>query len=105
MDRALDVEGSVPLVVDLDGTLTLSDTLHEGLAQLLFRAPSFATGSLPRPSRRIATLKRAIADRRPLDVSRLPYRQDLVELINREKLRGRPVHLVTAADQSTADAV
>jgi 4-hydroxybenzoate polyprenyltransferase/phosphoserine phosphatase len=105
MASALDVESSVPLVVDLDGTLTVSDTLYEGFAQLLFKAPLSALLSLSRLPRGIAALKRDVAQRSPLNVANLPYRPDLVELANREKLRGRPVHLVTAADQSTADAV
>ncbi len=105
MTDALDVEISVPLVVDLDGTLTVSDTLYEGFAQLLFGAPLAALASLPHLRHGIAALKREIARRSPLNVASLPYRQDLVELVNREKLRGREVHLVTAADQSTADEV
>jgi len=105
MSSALDVESSVPLVVDLDGTLTVSDTLYEGFARLLFGAPLSALAILPHLWHGIAALKREITRRSPLNVAGLPYRQDLVELINHEKLRGRPVHLVTAADQSTADAV
>jgi 4-hydroxybenzoate polyprenyltransferase/phosphoserine phosphatase len=105
MTEGLDVEISVPLVVDLDGTLTVSDTLYEGFAQLLFGAPLSALATLTHLRHGIAALKREIARRSPLNVADLPYRHDLVELINREKLRGRPVHLVTAADQSTADAV
>ena len=37
MTIALNIETSVPLVVDLDGTLTLSDTLYESFAKLLFQ--------------------------------------------------------------------
>ena len=32
-------EASLPLVVDLDGTLTLTDTLHESLIQIIKHSP------------------------------------------------------------------
>ena len=39
MTRALNIETGVPLVVDLDGTLTLTDTLYESFAKFLFQNP------------------------------------------------------------------
>jgi 4-hydroxybenzoate polyprenyltransferase len=105
MASALDIEARVPLVVDLDGTLTLSDTLYESFAKLLFGDPVRALASLAHLRRGPAAIKRQIADRcRPAPAS-LPYREPLLELIRTEKARGRPVHLVTAADQRLADLV
>lgn len=36
--------GKLPIVVDLDGTLVLSDTLHETAAMALFRNPLGSQG-------------------------------------------------------------
>jgi 4-hydroxybenzoate polyprenyltransferase/phosphoserine phosphatase len=105
MASALDIEARVPLVVDLDGTLTLSDTLYESFAKLLLGNPVRALLSLPHLGRGRAAIKRHIADRcRPVPGS-LPYREPLLDLIRAEKARGRPVLLVTAADQQVADQV
>jgi 4-hydroxybenzoate polyprenyltransferase/phosphoserine phosphatase len=105
MASALDIEARVPLVVDLDGTLTLSDTLYESFAKLLFGDPVRALMSLPHLGGGPAAIKRHIADRcRPAPGS-LPYREPLLDLIRAEKAHGRPVHLVTAADQQLADLV
>jgi 4-hydroxybenzoate polyprenyltransferase len=105
MASALDIETRVPLVVDLDGTLTVSDTLYESFAKLLFRDPMAALASLLRLGRGPAAIKRFIAERSRLDVASLPYRTELTDLIRAEKARGRPIHLVTAADQAVADQV
>ena len=105
MARALDIEIGVPLVVDLDGTLTVTDTLYESFARLLFHDPPAALASLARIGHGPAAAKRYLAERCRLDVATLPYRTELIELMKTERARGRPIHLVTAADQSVADLV
>ena len=105
MASALDIELGIPLVVDLDGTLTVTDTLHEGFAKLLFRAPLEAFASLFYLVRGRAAVKRFITQRSQADPATLPYRSDLLDLLKGEKARGRQIHLVTAADQAIADAV
>jgi 4-hydroxybenzoate polyprenyltransferase len=105
MASALDIETRVPLVIDLDGTLTLSDTLYESFAKLLFADPVRALASLARLGGGPAAVKRHIADRCQPDPRSLPYRQALIDLIRTEKARGRLIHLVTAADQKVADLV
>jgi beta-phosphoglucomutase-like phosphatase (HAD superfamily) len=105
MARALDIEIGVPLVVDLDGTLTVTDTLYESFARLLFHDPPAALASLARIAHGPAAAKRYVAERCRLDVATLPYRTELIELMKTERARGRPIHLVTAADQSIADLV
>jgi 4-hydroxybenzoate polyprenyltransferase len=105
MARALDIETGIPLVVDLDGTLTVTDTLYESFAKLLFRDPLAALASLAQIARGPAAAKRYLAERCRLDAATLPYRTDLVDLIGAEKAHGRTIHLVTAADQGIADLV
>lgn len=96
---------SPPLVVDLDGTLTHSDTLIESALQVarqaplnLLRMPVWLAGGR-------ASFKRAIAAR--TDASRLvlPYRTDLIEYIRSQRTAGRRVVLATAAHRSVADRV
>jgi 4-hydroxybenzoate polyprenyltransferase/phosphoserine phosphatase len=101
----LDTAIEVPLIVDLDGTLILSDSLHEGFAKLLFSDPLGALRTLPSLLQGRAAFKARIAEHSIVDATYLPYREPLLELIRREKLRGRTVHLVTAADQKTAEAI
>jgi len=105
MAPALDIETGVPLVVDLDGTLTVTDTLYESFPRLLFGDPLAALASLRQIARGPAAAKRYVAERCHLDVATLPYRSELVDLVTAEKARGRPIHLVTAADQRIADLV
>lgn len=95
----------IPLVVDLDGTLIYTDTLHES-AVLLFRRDPVLLLSLPRLLLQgRAVLKTAIAGRVVPDAQHLPYRQDLVDWLIAEKTAGRKVVLATAAHRSIADAV
>lgn len=96
---------SVPLVVDLDGTLLLTDTLHESFIAALSR--SFGAGLIwaIKGLRNRADAKRFLSARHQIDIAVLPTRTYLVELIRAERDRGREVHLVTAADQSIADRV
>lgn len=102
----LDLDTRVPLVIDLDGTLSLADTLHDSFLTLLFHRPLAALGALGVLARDgIAPFKRAVARQHVIAPATLPYREDLLALIRAEKGRGRPVHLVTAADQTIADGV
>jgi 4-hydroxybenzoate polyprenyltransferase/phosphoserine phosphatase len=99
------VDRSIPLVVDLDGTLLLTDTLHESFVAALFR--SFGSGLIGalKGLHNRATATSFLGGQREIDISLLPARDNLVELIRAESDRGREVHLVTAADQSIADRV
>jgi len=72
-----------PLVVDLDGTLVRSDLLVESAFTLLGRDP-WRLGSLFSAMRQgKAALKDEIA-KTDIDVSLLPYDEDVVSLIRRE---------------------
>lgn len=103
-DDGLDADTTLPLVVDLDGTLLLTDSLVETFSRVLFRDPLTAVASLACIRDR-AAFKRRLAAHGALDFDGLPCREALIELIRTERARGRPVHLVTAADQSIADGI
>jgi 4-hydroxybenzoate polyprenyltransferase len=102
---ASDGEIGIPLVVDLDGTLTLTDTLYESFVKFLFRNPAAAVAGALHAVRGPAAVKRHIARQCRPDPATLPYRADLIAMVTAEKTRGRAVHLVTAADQAIADDV
>ncbi len=95
----------VPLIVDLDGTVLLTDSLQEGFIRLLFRNPVAAVGSLACLPLGRAAFKRSISRHRPLADSVLPQRRELVEFLKAEKSGNRKIHLLTAADQETAEEI
>lgn len=94
-----------PLCVDLDGTLVATDTTVEGLLEVLKAAPwrLFALVAMLMSGR--PALKRYVASKARIDASTLPYRKEVLTEIRRARDEGRHVLLVTASDQSTADAV
>lgn len=95
----------IPLVVDLDGTLTPTDTLLESLVQLARHSPGsllLVPGWLLSGR---AGFKEAIAARATIDANSLPYNEPLLDYLQEEKSRGRQIVLATAAHHSIADAV
>ncbi len=96
---------SVPLCVDLDGTLVRTDMLHEAVLDLAKRKP-LALLNVPVWLRQgKALLKHRIGELSDLDVSRLPYRAEVLELISEARAQGRPVILATAAAPQIAHAI
>jgi 4-hydroxybenzoate polyprenyltransferase/phosphoserine phosphatase len=94
-----------PLVLDLDGTLLRTDTLVESVLRLAAGDPlglAAATAAL-RQGR--AAFKRRVANAHTLDATTLVYNDDVLALARTAREEGRPVYLVTAADQSVADGV
>ncbi|MGD2131247.1 MAG: UbiA family prenyltransferase [Maricaulaceae bacterium] len=94
-----------PLAVDLDGTLIKTDTLFERIARALFHQPWALAAALPTLRRGRAAFKAALAERVTLARETLPVRDDLLAYLAEETARGREIHLVTAADRATADAI
>lgn len=96
---------ALPLCVDLDGTLTPVDTLHESLLTLAGRDPAalLRAGAALRHGR--AAFKAVVADAAPVPAARLPWREDLLAWLRAQRAGGRRLVLVTAADRRTAEAV
>jgi 4-hydroxybenzoate polyprenyltransferase/phosphoserine phosphatase len=105
MPSVLDIDTRIPLVVDLDGALLLTDTLHESIAKLVLSEPLAVLTCLPSLMSGRAAFKRKIVEHVIPDSKGLPYREPLLDLLKAEKTRGREIHLVTAADQTIAGAV
>lgn len=93
------------LCVDLDGTLIRSDLLWECILLLVKTQPSALFFMPFWLLRGPAFLKRQVARRVQLDPARLPYRQQVLDLIQEEKVAGRRIALVTAADQALAESI
>ena len=98
-------ETIIPLVVDLDGTLTPADTLHESVLQLVKRSPLAFFRLLPALLKGKAAFKDALAAHASIDPALLPYRRDLLDYLHLEKAKGRPIILATAAHSSIAARV
>lgn len=97
---------SIPLCVDLDGTLIHSDLLLESFLLLikqnplfLFLVPFWLLGGGK------AGLKAQIARRVKLNGAALPYSENFVDWLKGQKSQGRQLWLVTASDQRMAQAV
>ena len=100
-----DFQGKSPLCVDLDGTLIKSDLLWESLLALLKQNP-LSIFQLPFwLLKGKAHLKHEIARRVTLDVTTLPYQQELVEFLSSERQSGRELALATASHVTFARAV
>lgn len=95
----------IPLVVDLDGTLTPTDTLHESLIQIIKHSPATLLRLPLALIKGKAAFKDAIAADANLDPAQLPYRQDLLDYLRSERAKGRPIILATAAHTSIAKKV
>ena len=94
-----------PLCVDLDGTLVLTDTLHESLILLLknnllyiFLLPWWLVKGK-------AFFKDQIARRVKITPELLPYNKNVLGYIKEKNQQGGKLYLVTASHQSVADAV
>ncbi len=95
-----------PLIVDLDGTLTPIDTLHEAAVRYFVSAPLRAPVDLLRWLRfGKAQLKARLEECAPLDPARLPFTQSVLDLITQYRALGRQVVLCTASDTGTAERI
>jgi 4-hydroxybenzoate polyprenyltransferase/phosphoserine phosphatase len=99
------LEPNTPLVVDLDGTLTATDTLVESVLILLKRQPwrllQLAFWLLAGR----AQFKEKVSALVELDVSGLPWRSDFVAWLVDHREGGRRIVLATAANGRVAGAV
>lgn len=89
---------SVPLVLDLDGTLIAGDLLYKSFFSILRRNPLIVFGCARWLLQGRAVLKRQLALRNRIDWDRLDLHRDVVALALREHQSGRSIVLATAAD-------
>lgn len=103
-----DISGSArasPLVVDLDGTLTPTDTLIESVVKLVKQSPLNLLRLPLWLLKGRAGFKETIALHASIAPEHLPYRERLLAYLLEEKANGRQIILATAAHRSIADGV
>lgn len=94
-----------PLVVDLDGTLILTDMLHETALSVCVENP-FKIFQFPRWLRLgKAHLKQQLAQYANCDTALIPFNTPLIQWLKQEKANGRELILCTATDRQLADAI
>ena len=95
----------LPVVVDLDHTLVMTDTLHEQAVAAIFTRPAGFLRAVVQLYKGRASLKSALVHE--VDVSEivLPIREDLVKWLHDQANLGRKIHLCSAASQSVVDVV
>lgn len=96
---------TLPLFVDLDGTLLQTDCLLEGALREFKSQPWSMWRLLPRLLRGRAAVKRDLAERHPLEVDTLPYRDDFLRYLRAQRDAGRKLYLATGADRAVAERV
>lgn len=96
---------SIPLVVDLDGTLVRTDTLHEGLLGMLRNSPIRLFRLTASLSRGKAHFKQQVARLAHLDLATLPLNEEVVVWLRDQKAAGRHLVLATGADVSLASQI
>ena len=82
------------IVVDLDGTLTFTDTLHEAVLSLI-RTKLFILFLLPFwLIRGVANLKLQVAENSVLNVTTLPYNLPFIDWLKEQKASGKEIKAV-----------
>jgi len=94
-----------PLCVDLDGTLINSDILFESLFALIKLNPFWIFFLPVWLMQGKAHLKAEIAARVEIDVTTLPYNQQMLAHLKQEKAAGRTLILVTATHEKFANQI
>ena len=102
----LNCDVTLPFILDLDGTLITTDTLHEALFLLLKRdwsrgwqVPLWTLQGRAVVKEKLGAL---VTDE---DVANFPINPALLEFVEREAQLGRKIVLATAADRRIAEKV
>lgn len=96
---------SIPLVIDLDGTLIHSDLLIESALSFVGSKPLKALSPFLWLISGKAYLKERLAKSTELDITTLPYNSQLLSFINDERAKGRKIILATASHRIYAEKV
>ncbi len=96
---------SVPIAVELDGTLVRTHTLVEAALLWLRCHPSHVLYLVLWLLRGRSHMSRELAQRVTLDPTSLPYRHDLLSWLSEQHARGRRLLLVTHSGQAFARTI
>ncbi|MEO1606443.1 MAG: UbiA family prenyltransferase [Pseudomonadota bacterium] len=103
--ETVDVDADIALVVDLDGTLSRTDTLHEALLGLVASRPKELVRLPAWLAEGRAGLKARLADFGVVDPETLPLNEAVIETVRAARAAGRRTALVSAADHRQVTAV
>ena len=90
------------IVVDLDGTLTLTDTLHEAVLNLIHIKPIMIFLLPFWLLKGVAFFKSKVAENVELDVTTLPYNIPFINWLKKQKKGGKEIVLCSAANEKIA---
>ena len=96
---------TIPLCVDLDGTLIKTDMLWESIVRLAKQNPLALFSALLWWTHGRAFLKQQLVRRVPVDSALLPANDEFVAWLRAEKGNGRKLVLATASDTKMAQPV
>jgi 4-hydroxybenzoate polyprenyltransferase len=96
---------TMPLVVDLDGTLIRSDLLIETFFAAFASSPTIIAAAAVALMHGRAALKDVLAAAAELDPARLPYDDAVLSLIHEARAAGREVYLASASNWRQVKAV
>lgn len=99
----MSVKGTI--AVDLDGTITLTDTLHESVLLILKNKPLMLLMFPFWLIKGIAFFKFKISEIINLDVTALPYNEPLIEWLKSERADGKKIVLCSASNENITLAV
>jgi len=99
------MEQSIPLCVDLDGTLLRTDLLHEALLRVAKLYPQRLPELLRSLLQGKAAFKENVARLTPVNGVLLPLRDEVVATIEAARARGQEIILCTASPKPFAQAV
>jgi 4-hydroxybenzoate polyprenyltransferase/phosphoserine phosphatase len=97
------IAGRPPLVVDLDGTLILTDSLWEMLVRLIARRPLLVFAVIGWLFRGRAGFKTMVARHQSLDPKTLPLNRPLLAYLEEQHRSGRSIILATSAHKLLAE--
>ncbi len=97
--------GIPPLVVDLDGTLTPTDSLIESVVKLVKQSPSNLVRLALLLPKGKAAFKRFVAANSTFSPETLPYCEPLLDYLRSEREGGRRLILATASHKTIAEGV
>jgi 4-hydroxybenzoate polyprenyltransferase len=96
---------TLPLAVDMDGTLVCGDTLWEACVKLVVHKPWYALLLPFWLFKGKAGFKQAVSRHVSLNPVGLAYHHGVVEYLQQQKQQGRSLWLVTAANRDIAERV
>ena len=96
---------SIPLYVDLDGTLIRTDSMQQALLMLIRRHPLTAIWAMAFVATHRVKVKHVIARFVRLEPAYLPYRDEVVTYVKQAKAQGRRVVLATGSAMPYAQSV